>query len=260
MQQNSFDNYAAEYDSHFTNSLIGKAQRKVVHNYLAHIANKNHSVLELNCGTGEDAIIISSLFDQVLCTDISSEMIKICKEKTLHLKNCKTMNLSIQEIDKNVNDRFDLIFSNFGGLNCLSDKELKSFSDSCFHLSKNEGNLVFVIMGRKCLWEKFFFRMRKEIEKSKRRSLPNGVETNIKGSVFNTYYYSPNEIQELFKKHYTLKKIRPVGFFVPPSYLEPLMLKHRFLFSLFVMLDKLTSRIPFLSDYADHYIIHLKKI
>lgn len=260
MQQNSFDNYASEYDSHFTNSLIGKAQRKVIHKYLMKLADKDQTVLELNSGTGEDAILISSLFNRVICTDISPEMTKICKSKTLHLNNCNTIHSSIQDIEKNVQERFNVIFSNFGGLNCISKQELKSFSKSCINLTKDRGNLVFVIMGRNCLWEKFFFRMRKEKEKAKRRSLPNGVETNIKGSVFKTYYYSPKEILEIFKGQFVLEKRRPVGFFVPPSYIEPLMQKHRFLFSIFAMLDKITSSIPFLSDYSDHYIIHLKKI
>ena len=258
MQQTSFNNYAGVYDEHFTNSLIGKAQRKIVHNYISSVSNKKNNVLEINCGTGEDAVFLSRLNQNVICSDVSSEMVKICAEKIKLLSNCETLLCSIQEIEK-INGKFNFLFSNFGGLNCLSESELKSFSNTCLNLTSQNADLIFVIMGRKCLWENSYFFLKRNTKHIFRRKNRSGVNTEIKGSSFQTYYYSPKEIKSIFQHSFNLVKCSPVGFFIPPSYLNPFFVKHKKLFSSLCKLETAITSVNFLSDYADHYLIHLKR-
>ena len=93
-----FDIAAQHYDTNFTFSKIGKAQRKMVFRYLNSIINNNNklSILELNCGTGEDAIHLNKMGHNVVATDISEEMIKTAKAKT-HSKNIifKVQNMAV---------------------------------------------------------------------------------------------------------------------------------------------------------------------
>ena len=78
-----FDIASAQYDTAFTFSKIGKAQRKMVFKYLNPILTQRQklSILELNCGTGEDAIRFAQLGHHVLATDISEGMINVAKAK-----------------------------------------------------------------------------------------------------------------------------------------------------------------------------------
>ena len=55
-----FDAIAEEYDRIFTDSVIGKAQRSLVHAALNDRFYMGQRILELNCGTGEDAILLAS--------------------------------------------------------------------------------------------------------------------------------------------------------------------------------------------------------
>ncbi|MDX2173018.1 MAG: class I SAM-dependent methyltransferase [Bacteroidota bacterium] len=261
MLQKAFNNYAEQYDGHFTNSLIGKAQRKQVYSYL-NILNyfANKSILEINCGTGEDAKVFSSYNANVTATDISKQMIACAKQKnensSIHFIEC-----AIQDIEKKFNSNtFDVVFSNFGGLNCLNEKELIQFFKAVTHLTLPKSDLVFVIMGTNCFVEKLYFFLKFNRAKVLRRKQKLGVETNINGEIFTTFYYSPKELKNIFKSGFEIVNTKPIGLFVPPSYIEPFVRKHPNFLKLFVKLDSFFTRFSFLSNISDHYLIHLKRI
>jgi len=50
----------SDYDQIFTESLIGRAQRNAVWKILNRTFSEKDNILELNCGTGEDAIHLAS--------------------------------------------------------------------------------------------------------------------------------------------------------------------------------------------------------
>ena len=53
-----FDVLADTYDEVFTRSLIGQAQRAQVWRVLEQAFSRGQRVLEINCGTGEDALFL----------------------------------------------------------------------------------------------------------------------------------------------------------------------------------------------------------
>ena len=124
-----FDSAAQYYDEAFTNTEIGKLQRTRVQNYLSSILpNNSLNILELNCGTGADAIWFAKKGHKVLATDISEKMIQIGRVKVEKFNLSDKIifeQLDINEInEKYFTTKFDLVFSNFGGLNCLTKTEL----------------------------------------------------------------------------------------------------------------------------------------
>ncbi len=261
MLQEAFNKYAQQYDNHFTNTLIGKAQRNKVYEYLKNLHFfSTKKVLEINCGTGEDAFILAQHNAQVTATDISEQMIEVAKQKNRDT-SADFICSSIQNLPIKLNDKkFDIIFSNFGGLNCLNETDLKQFAKNSADLTSAQADLIFIIMGTNCLIEKLYFLLKGNKKKAYRRQQKNGVETNINNQLFTTYYYSPKQITEIFKTHYTVQTVKPIGLFIPPSYLEPLIKKHTILFKFLVILDGVFSKFSMLSNNADHYIIHLKKL
>ena len=79
----AFDDTAHQYDHEFSWSPIGLIQRRMVWNFLEKELRTelSASILELNCGTGEDAVWLALNHQQILATDISGEMIKIAQQK-----------------------------------------------------------------------------------------------------------------------------------------------------------------------------------
>ena len=256
----AFDLYATAYDEHFTHSLIGKAQRDRVYKWLnPYLDQRRGPLLELNCGTGEDAVYISKKGIDVTACDISNGMIRVASQKDKDQK-IRFIESSIQNIDTHIDQqKFTYVFSDFGGLNCLNEKEFHDLSRQCLSWLNPGGYFIAVIMGRKCWWERFFYTWKGEKEKARRRTAWDGVDTVIGESHFKTWYYAPHEIQNIFGDDYRLIEHRPIGLFVPPSYLEEWIVKRPGLFKCLSFLERIFGNWSSLCNYADHYLIVLQK-
>jgi ubiquinone/menaquinone biosynthesis C-methylase UbiE len=242
MLQNSFDIYAHHYER--------------VYHFLNNHLNQVKTVLEINCGTGEDAKWFAEKGFTVHASDISKGMIEVCKQKEIKHANfsvCDTRNIHVYYKPQSI----DLLFSNFGGLNCLNPAELSQFLENSASLLKPNGLIAVVIMGRKCFWERMYFKLKKD-NRLNRRLSKTGVDTIINNEHFLTHYYSPEEFFSLGKTHFSLVCYKPIGFFVPPSYFNSYFRQKKVLLSILHIFEKL-SPFSFLANSADHYLIVLKK-
>src|SRR5689334_2190801 len=79
----AFDTLAADYDHSFSQSLTGSSQRIQSRKWLsAFLEGKTElNILEINCGTGDDALWLASMGHKVVATDLSGAMIEEAKRK-----------------------------------------------------------------------------------------------------------------------------------------------------------------------------------
>src|ERR1700683_3015332 len=77
----AFDARAEAYDGQFTRTRIGTAMRAAVWARCAARFRPGFRILEMNCGTGEDARWLASQGMKVLATDISPRMIEVARRK-----------------------------------------------------------------------------------------------------------------------------------------------------------------------------------
>lgn len=250
-----FNPAAFTYDAQFTFSIVGQAQRKLVWHHIYKMRlEPYHTVLEINCGTGEDAYRWSKLNKFITGTDISPKMIEVAKTK---FPGISFEGLDIRKINT-YQRKYDLLFSNFGGLNCLSPEEIRRFFENVYTQLPQSGRLILVIMGKKCVWDRLFLILKRKWKLRNRRNTINNVEVHVNGSMVNTWYYSPREIQQFTNNKYTVERAYPIGLFVPPSYLSSYFSNKKSWMKLLEFLDRLFS-FRFLANYADHYLIVLKK-
>lgn len=256
-----FDIAAAQYDTTFTFSKIGKAQRAMVYKYLNPIIQKKEklSILELNCGTGEDAIQLARLGHNVLATDISEGMINVAKAKS-HSKNLQFQTQDINTLNRtHFKKEFDVIFSNFGGFNCISQQQIKEFFQTASNLLNPNGKIVLVIMPKHCLWERLYFILKGDLKRANRRNTNEAIPVNVEGVYVNTWYHNPESIVSSCANNFNVDDIKPVGLAIPPSYLENSFLSNRLFISIYKGIDYLFTS-SYWSKYADHFLIELTKI
>ena len=77
-------------------------------------------ILEMNCGTGEDAQWLAARGMQVLATDISPRMIEVSRRKLASAPENQAvqfLTLSWEQLGTLEAEPFDGMLSNFGGLN-----------------------------------------------------------------------------------------------------------------------------------------------
>ena len=251
-----FDQAAKNYDSGFTFSEIGKKQRSLVYKQLQKPLANCKTILEINCGTGEDALWLHKQGFLVTATDVSEKMIAVAQAKSQD-KNPIFKVLDIKKIAEDTHF-FDMIFSNFGGLNCLSHSELVDFFANSHTILSQNGFLTLVIMPKNTLWEQFYFAFKFAFKKAFRRKNEFAI-ANVDGENVKTYYYNPQDIVNLAAANYKVVSVQPIGFFIPPSYLEPFFKNKKILLKGLWFLENSISSWSFLSKYADHYSITLQK-
>lgn len=248
-----FDNAAKTYDSTFTHTAVGKAQRAQVWRLLQQIPlTRATRVLEINCGTGEDAQRFYEKGCTVLATDLSAGMIQEARRKFPQVHFEQKDLLAVHELLFQPH----LLFSNFGGLNCLSPEQLNIFLNTCFGNRIDHQRLVFVVMGKKCVWDRFFLLLKGKWRKIGRRNTHLPVTVHVDGSLVNTWYYSPKDLLRLCENNYRMEFCKPIGFFVPPSYLAPFFQHRKRLLRCLNWLDQ-HATFSKLSNYADHFILSL---
>jgi SAM-dependent methyltransferase len=258
-----FDIMADTYDADFTHTAIGQLQRKQVWEFLDPVLKayqKPLRILELNCGTGEDALKLSRSGHFVTATDGSERMIERLRQKAqLSENNIRIQVCKFNELHGHFkNEKFDLVISNFGGLNCINGIEMKNLSQHLSALLEDEGKLFLVIMGRTCLWEIIYFSLTGKLGTAFRRK-KKSVNFKAGETEMPVYYYSPGSLKKIFRSFYTYCYSGPVGLFIPPSYLEKnFATGQQWLFKL-TRLEKRFSRYPLLSNLADHYCIIFQK-
>lgn len=253
----AFDAEAQKYDAVFSHSAIGQLQRRRVRYFMNKVLSPTamHNILELNCGTGEDALWLASKSGKVLATDISEKMIQIAKEKTAGLSNVDTIQLSFTHVTSELaGNKFDLVFSNFGGINCAAENELAELGKQLYNLTGSNATIAFVVMSANCWWEKIYF-----FWKGIKRRRKTKTTANLNGVAFPVWYYSPKQLETIFKPHFEKKYQKPIGLFIPPSYLDSFFKRKSFLLNILFALEKIFGSFNFLADNADHYLMVFKK-
>jgi ubiquinone/menaquinone biosynthesis C-methylase UbiE len=260
-----FDIAAETYDEDFTRSRIGQLQRKRVWQLLMPLLQSFErplNILEINCGTGEDALALAQMGHKVIATDASEKMIIKANQKMagalpaggpLKFIHCSFSGLHNQGFE----EPFDLVISNFGGLNCVDKKAIRALSQKLADLTTADGKLFLVVMGSSCLWEAAYYIMKGNFRKAFRRR-QRSVSFRLKEQYMQVYYYAPGRLNKLFHPAFSFFQKYPVGLFIPPSYLETTFTKRA---QLLKTLHRWENKFgwPALSFLADHYCLILNK-
>ncbi len=241
-----------EYEK--TNPLLSWMRQQVYEVVLQHL-NQGNKILELNSGTGTDAIFLAKLGYDVTCTDLSDGMIQkisIKVDRENLTDRIKIFQCSFTELDKLPANKFDLIFSNFGGLNCVDDLRLVT---RFFPALLNQGGkVILVIMPPVCPWEiaqvlkgnfKFAFR----------RFGKSYTNANVEGIEIKTFYFSARKIKEALGSKFRIIHKRGLAIFTPIPQMENFINKHPRLLRIFQQTEKIFGKhFPF-NLVGDHLIL-----
>lgn len=257
----AFDSIAHNYDRVFTESLIGRAQRNAVWAVLRRTFKENDNILELNCGTGEDAIFLAGKNISVLACDASEQMIATAEHRLRQMSTqvpAVFRQLRTERIaELNPEIQFDGAFSNFSGLNCIADLDEVAFSLGA--LVKRGGRVVLCFSTRFCLIEILYFLTRGQCQKAVRRC-GGSTQVTLGNEDFTVYYPTIRIIRRSFAADFRLYSWSGIGVTVPPSYLEGWVQKHPALFGLLRRLEGLLATVPILRSTADHVLLCFEKV
>lgn len=251
----AFTKQSTIYDKYEEHNTILAWMRKQVRNAALSFLKKDDTILELNSGTGTDAVFFAKKGFKVLATDLSDGMIEKIELKVNHEKLSGLIDVlqcSYTELHRIKNRKFDFIFSNFGGLNCVSDLNLvtKHFPP----VLKNNGIVCLVIMPPVCPWE-IIQLFRGKFKFAFRRFYKSGLSANIEGVNFYTYYFSHRKTMRDLGSNFKLLKLMSLGVFTPIPQMEKFQTKFPRLLRFLNSLDELTSGYFPFNRMGDHIIV-----
>lgn len=254
-----FDALAAGYDARFTESTLGRMLRRAVWRWLDCAFPPGARVLELNCGTGEDAVHLAARGVRVLATDASAPMLDRARAKVTRAglgAAIDVRHVAIERLDELVplaGGPLDGAFSSFGGLNCVAD--LPAVAQALAELLRPGARMVLCVMGRLVPWEWAWFLARGEATRAFRRLARGGVAWRG----ITVCYPSIRATRRAFAAGFRVRRAGGLGVLLPPTYAETWAQRHP---RLVERLDRWERRIeawPLVPWLGDHYLLELER-
>jgi ubiquinone/menaquinone biosynthesis C-methylase UbiE len=215
-----FSRKAEVYDAYCEGHPVIRWARDVIRREVMERIPRDSSILELNAGTGSDAAYFFQHGYRVHATDVAGGMVSAIQTKTKTLNGGErftVQQVSFTDLDAVQGAPFDLVFSNFGGLNCIPD--LHAVTNLLPRLLKPNGHVVWVVMPPFCPWETLQA-LRGQFRVAFRRFHSNGVSANVENANVMTWYHSPKAVRDAFGADFHLLRQRSISLFCPPSYMD----------------------------------------
>jgi len=261
LAEEAFTTQSAIFDQIYSGNTIVNYKRARVRSHVLQYLKPDSLILELNSGTGEDAVFFAQKGHRVHATDISKGMQQELKRKAEmngmqnRISNELCSYTKLYQLQNK--GPYDHIFSNFAGLNCTD--ELGKVLDSFNSLLKPGGTVTLVVLPKFCLWEFLLIFKGKFCTAFRRFFSSTGSKAHIEGTYFKCWYYNPSFIIKRLSKQFNLLSIEGLCTIVPPSYIEGFAEKHPFAYQFLKLKeDKLKSHWPW-KYIGDYYIISLQK-
>jgi ubiquinone/menaquinone biosynthesis C-methylase UbiE len=253
----AFSRQSDEFDLIDHSNPILTDMRKQIYAHVGRFLNSSSRILELNAGTGIDAIHFVAQGHSVHATDLSDGMVRQIRMKMLAHQledrlTCQQLSFdALHELDFSAR-KFDFVFSNFGGLNCISD--LTKVTRNLPSLLKKDAYVTWVIMPRVCLWEMAAI-LKGNVRHAFRRFSSDGVIAHLEGEHFKTYYHSLRDIIESLGPDFNFIKAEGLGAVSPQPHHTRFVASYPRLYKLLRSLDAtVRNSFPF-NRWADHLIV-----
>jgi SAM-dependent methyltransferase len=263
----AFDRIAEQYDALWSESAVGRQQRRAVWQRIDPLFSRGSRVLDLGCGSGVDAVHLMQRGVDVTGIDASAGMVRVARARGVNVRL-----LAIEALEE-IEGVFDGALSNFGALNCVPD--LAPVAHSLGRLIRPGGYVALCVLGRCCAWEVAHF-LRRSVRHSAAGPLPTVASRNEAppgnaAKAFRRYrrggceaslgirvhYHSAAQIRGAFAARFQLVDWRGIGVCVPPSYIDTFSER---VVSRMGAVDRKLAHLPLLRALGDHRLFVFRRI
>ena len=213
----AFSRTAEKYDSFAEDHPHLTRMRNNVYSHVMKHVPRGASILELNAGTGTDAVQLAQRGYSIHATDIAPGMLNRLHEKItrLGLQDRVTMEeRSFLSLESTQGAPFDAVFSDLGGLNCVPD--LTPVIKQLPGVLKPGGMVIWVLMPHVCLWELAEV-FRGNVSLAFRRFSRGRVRAKLEGLNFDVYYFSPQQVIRWFGDRFALIALDGLSVITPTA-------------------------------------------
>ncbi len=254
----AFSLTAEKYDSFAQDHPHQARMRGKVYAHLQGLLPAGSRILELNAGTGIDAVELARRGYRIHATDIAPGMLDRLRLKAGEVgmqERITAEERSFLQLDGVPGAPFDAVFSDLGGLNCISN--LSPVIAQLPRVTKPGGIVTWVLMPHVCLWEMAeVFRLNFKV--AFRRFSQRGVRANLEGLHFPVYYFSPHQVIQWFGPEFELVRLEGLSVITPTAESKALAKRYQRLYRVLAWMDdRLSPRWPWYG-WGDFYILSMR--
>jgi SAM-dependent methyltransferase len=223
-------------------------------------------LLEIGCGTGDEALALGRAGHKVVATDISAAMIEEAQAKALpgtgdlswHVLPAGQLS---DLVDQKGARHFDGAYASFGALNCEPD--LARTAEALAELLRPGAPFVCSVMNRWCAWEIGWGLMHLRPGQAFRRLQGGWIDAGLASPegrlAVPTRYYNPRSFARQFEPSFRVERMRGFPVLLPPPYLGYLLDRFPVGFARLEGIEqRLRDRYPF-SSLGDHTLLIMRR-
>ena len=242
----AFTRQSAVYDEYEVDNENLSRLRNEIYQHVLRLIHPDDKILEINAGTGTDAVFFAQKGFRIHATDLSKGMLEKLEDKIKRhgLGEKLTMQqLSFTQLDRVEGPPYQYCFSNIGGLNCIPD--LAEFTRHLPRVLSPGAITTIVVMSPICPWE-WLEVFRGNVRGATRRWQKGGAVVSPKGVPYRLYYFTPGHVISSFGPRFRLVNLQSLSLFAPPMDRKQFSKRRPGLYKALVALDEmLTHRYPF---------------
>ena len=255
----AFSRTAPKYDAFARDHPHLTRMRHKVYEHVERFVPAGSSILELNAGTGTDAVALARRGFRVHATDIAPGMLALARDKVERFgleDRVSVQDCSFLELARVEGGPFDAVFSDLGGLNCIDD--LRPVVAQLDLVLRPGGVVVWVLMPPICLWE-LGLAFTGQIRLAFRRLARHGTRAHLEGRHFDVHYFTPERAAAAFGDGYEVLAVEGLSVITPTAESKNLAKRHRDLYRTLAWLDDRIAPHAPASGWGDFYILTLRR-
>ncbi len=254
----AFSRTAEKYDAFAEGHPHLTRMRNKVYRHIGRLLPPGSHILELNAGSGVDAVHLAQQGYYVHATDVAPGMLDRLRVKidTLGLQERVTIQeCSYTDLAQVQGGPYDAIFSDMGGLNCIQD--LSEVVRDLPRVLRPGGLVTWVLMPPVCLWEIAEI-LRGHAHLAFRRFSRGGTQSHLEGLRFPVYYFSPGRALHYFGEEYQRLALEGLSVITPTAESKNFINNFPTLYGILAWLDdRLATRWPWYG-WGDFYILSMR--
>ncbi len=254
----AFSLTAEKYDAFAAGHPHLARLRGKVYRHLERFLAPGKSILELNAGTGTDAVYLAQQGYSVHATDIAPGMLQRVQDKVTRLglsQRVTFQECSFTHLESVQGAPYDAVFSDLGDLNCIPD--LAPVIQSLPAVLRPGGLVTWVLMPPVCLWE-LGLAFTGQFRLAFRRLARQGTRAHLEGKTFNVYYFTPRQVMAAFGQSYQFLARDGLSVITPTAESKNLARRHARFYGLLSWLDDRLSTRPPWWGWGDFYILSFR--
>ncbi len=253
-----FSEVANGYDVSFTRLPSVGLLRERIHDLTQRFFPPAGTVLDLACGTGEDAVLLAERGFQVVGMDRSYGMLDEAAAKSCSVvPRPLFVQMDASSLAAFRDSAFDAMLSNFGGLSCIPD--LRATLRECHRLLRPGGTAVLCLLGAHSLWEGTAFAVRGAWRGALRRRTGAPVPVRVGTGTVDTWYHSIRSLRRSAGDLFEVVTIAGLNVVAPPPSSRSFVQRYPKLTGLLFSLDRRVQSLPLVRALGDHTVLVLRR-